>query len=1248
MFKKYWIMLVFLCIGLEQVHSQQRFNLQSYAPPTPNAAELGKYGSIPVGTLTGIPDISFPLYEITSGSLKLPVTLSYHASGIQVSQKSTDVGLGWVVNAGGQISRTVYGGADNNPNNGYFNYTPTSYNTLLNTYSYYTMQMYSNPGYDVEPDLYSFNIGGKSGKFIYTRERDFMTIPFEPIKIEVQNPNSRTGTTFKLTDDNGVIYNFTNTSSVIGDWRPSEFYITTWYLTSMISPDYVDTISFEYTSQSVTDYVTTQSYAVGQRIDCSFGDVNVNGDNAGLITSNTSNMNYTELLLSKIRFKGGYLQFNRNTLRSDNVLNSYSLDEIKVYDIKNQLVKNVSFNHGYFDAADASYPSFANKRLKLTGIIESGASLSPAKETKFEYNSITPPSIGSYSMDYWGYYNGQGNLSLIPNTTIPVYDLVSVSFLNSSGSFTNNFAPGYASSNISFGNANREASETFMKAGTLTKIIYPTGGYTEFDYEANKFLSDDYIPQSRYSQNTTQGINFYTLNESSTAFRYPSNGDLDTYNSSGSMSTLTINFSGSNMNNNEYGQTQTAYLIDETANTTQTWQHEGDITQPYSVQTNIRLIVGHSYRLKASVYGSSAVTVSSNISWNENTSVHPVKSGGGLRIKSIKSYSAPNILAKEENYVYGENGNGLGVKLFDERKFFKNYEDVAEYYIKNTIMSNGNSLCVAQGTRWHRNFLGISKYSSLNYGGASILYPLVVKYEGNESTNIGKTIYKYNVYKDETVVPDAFVNSGNYGSINNAWNQADLTDEEIYKVQDGQYQPVEKVHYEYGSFNERTTYGIKIKQIEQVVYICGECMDMQDHTYSPAGGNNLKPGQGFFSFFEYPIKTGLRKKTKETKTVYDPANSARAVTTVTDYEYANSLNRYLTTSKFLASDGITTRINRYTYPNDLGDAVSSAMVAKNILSPVLEEKNYKSISGTESLLSTVQTNYRQSGNLFLRDNIKGSIGNNSLETRVLFNAYDGNGNLLEQQKIGDTKETYIWGYNQMYPVAKITGRSYNEVMSLVSLNTILINDINTDDAAMRQELSKLRGLTNCFVTIYTYKPLVGMTSQTDPNGKTIYYAYDAFGRLQLIRDQDGKVIKKICYNYAGQVTDCSINTTANWTATGTVQCVTSGGVNTGYQQREEKDNNPYSSTYNQTRWVDNGYNTTACPIPSSCTYNNCEINGPQYKCVNGNCEWGYLIYTGSYYDWDSGMNVCVYHYEWSDGSWSGDYYQFSWGECYIN
>ncbi|MFM7856737.1 MAG: hypothetical protein ACKO96_33625, partial [Flammeovirgaceae bacterium] len=54
------------------------------------------------------------------------------------------------------------------------------------------------------------------------------------------------------------------------------------------------------------------------------------------------------------------------------------------------------------------------------------------------------------------------------------------------------------------------------------------------------------------------------------------------------------------------------------------------------------------------------------------------------------------------------------------------------------------------------------------------------------------------------------------------------------------------------------------------------------------------------------------------------------------------------------------------------------------------------------------------------------------------------------------------------------------------------------------------------VTIHTYSPLVGMTSETDVNGRTIYYKYDGLSRLALIKDHDGNILKKYTYNYKDQ------------------------------------------------------------------------------------------------------------------------------------
>ena len=191
------------------------------------------------------------------------------------------------------------------------------------------------------------------------------------------------------------------------------------------------------------------------------------------------------------------------------------------------------------------------------------------------------------------------------------------------------------------------------------------------------------------------------------------------------------------------------------------------------------------------------------------------------------------------------------------------------------------------------------------------------------------------------------------------------------------------------------------------------------------------------------------------------------------------------------------------------------------------------------------------------------------------------------------------------------------------------------------------------MTTYTYEPLIGMTSVSDINNRASYYEYDEMRRLKLIRDQDRNIIKRICYNFTGQPEGCTVvpnwqwtgsirckpcpsnssyfmnmrqneekdlnpeSPTYNqlrWTDAGTssscvpvadwqntataIRCKTISGDNNGEQEREQKDMNPCSATYNQLRWIVIGTNLTSCPIP--CNTSNCW--GDNKKCVGGICE----------------------------------------------
>ena len=144
------------------------------------------------------------------------------------------------------------------------------------------------------------------------------------------------------------------------------------------------------------------------------------------------------------------------------------------------------------------------------------------------------------------------------------------------------------------------------------------------------------------------------------------------------------------------------------------------------------------------------------------------------------------------------------------------------------------------------------------------------------------------------------------------------------------------------------------------------------------------------------------------------------------------------------------------------------------------------------------------------------------DDKITFDAYDSKGNVLQYHRKSNYNVSYIWGYNQAFPVAKIENAAYTTVSSnstLMSYINQLQNYSDLTDATVRSNLKTLNNNirnnkpANSMITTYTYKPLVGMTSATDPNGATIYYEYDSFGRLATIRDDDGHILKTYEYHY---------------------------------------------------------------------------------------------------------------------------------------
>ena len=214
---------------------------------------------------------------------------------------------------------------------------------------------------------------------------------------------------------------------------------------------------------------------------------------------------------------------------------------------------------------------------------------------------------------------------------------------------------------------------------------------------------------------------------------------------------------------------------------------------------------------------------------------------------------------------------------------------------------------------------------------------------------------------------------------------------------------------------------------------------------------------------------------------------------------------------------------------------------------LLSSETYTKKVGTseEVLLSTQTTSYNvYHDSLYLPASIKTLKGiastENVLEDRIIYHNYDEKGNPTEVSKADGTSITYLWGYNQSQPIAKIEGATYTAVTNAIatlntSYNTLekiqALSDADNDrevdtftsagtrtyvgnEGALREALDALReALDEAMVTTFTYDPLIGVTSITDPRGQTAYYEYDNFNRLQYVKDHEGNILSENQYNY---------------------------------------------------------------------------------------------------------------------------------------
>jgi YD repeat-containing protein len=1065
-------LLFILCFSLKAQNGN--YALRNVIPPSATVASLGKYGEIPVSLYTGIPNISIPLYEIKDGSLTVPISLSYHAAGIRVEEIASNVGLGWTLNAGGILGRQIRGNADES---GWITDAPNRIANILQSGSQWDKnQMINDIEHGVkdgEPDIYYYNFNGQSGKFLFDQDGSLHNYPIKNVSVAPGVGG------WKIIIEDGTVYEFNKSETVVtgacSGFSGGEE--TAWYLTKITSNDGKRQISFTYEDIIYSAYAffgeTRNFWLGGGASACSIPDYSL---------CDGASAYYTQRL-KRIDFSGGYVKFNYNNIRQDVSGDDKSLDQIEIYTSGNTLIKKYDLVYSYFGGG--SNPD-AN-RLKLTSLTEKSAT-SQKPPYVFTYEeSIQLPSRLSAATDHWGYFNGKNNSTRIPSFNYTSNGVVST-----------------------FNGADKSANPATMQAGILKKIQYPTGGETWFTYETNTAV-DERLPATTYTDH-----HFFGLTESYEFLTSPYETGSFTIPSQGADASLFVDGLAVSASVCAYEVNLHCYLI-----------KDNNVNEPFATITDgsrfLQLPAG-SYKFRFTFDNlcytgnlSFTIGLDAKIPVLEDLSKRIV---GGLRIQKIedKPGNGGQSVIRKYRYETEDDPNISSGKLIN----------FPEYGYMLSVNSYGPPPeCIPGPICSYFAWQSKTNYPLATTQGSYVGYSHVIE----DLEDNGEIRHSYSVSSTSNSNSSfPFQPVETY-----EWTQGSEIATKYYAKKNGQLVLSKEINYDYYYSNPDFVYGYIAARAE---------IDL-----GPCHNPSTAPLTTYTRFPRFFALNHINER------LYNQNDPSKYVETTTDYTYNSSHYQVAEIRTRTSSSDATVKdeivVNKK-YPQEyvfsgtpLGNEALGIKKLKDlhIVNVPIEEytvrqkrnsstnalSDQRVVGGTITTFKSDNPYPDQVYNLELTSPISLSsfgtgsgLSDNSFvkhtnptiasayKSKLQFISYDDYGNLTTQKKANNVEHTYLWGYGKNYPVAEIIGAPHSTASSYFTESVI---NSPSDDASLRTHLNNLYTIPNAQVKIFTYKPLIGMSSQTDENGRTAFYEYDSFGRLQVVKDKDGNVVKTFEYTY---------------------------------------------------------------------------------------------------------------------------------------
>jgi YD repeat-containing protein len=1131
-------LLCLLLISFQQIVNSQG----TIIPPSPRTASFLIYGEYPVDYSTGVPDISIPLYRIKSGDIEVPITLKYHigsAKPNRYKQEISNVGFGWVLEAGGLVSRTIRGAMDENGRVTPFR-TTNGYDDR-NFYDYGSMISISNnaPGQsssgtlniDTEYDIFSYSFLNHFGNFVIDKNSsdiyDVYSFPYQPYIFNVTVNTTSTGTynipAVKITDDNGCMYNFESTENKIyGNADGSR----SWYLSNIRSPNGND-INFNYVA-STYNLSNVNSYFLN--VSDVYAKYDPSGDCVPAFSyQSPTTSSHNEIthpddnqLIKEISFDNGKIVFEQS---ADHSL----ITGFTVYNKSNTQIKRVILFQDKFPGE--------NVYVRLNKIEIQDAVSNTTEKYQFEYdnNVIT----NSYNTDFWGCYNGFNSSEKIPVTEYNFQDPLT-----------------YTTLSKSYGSNNRSVSTSVIKAQTLKKIIYPTGGETEFNFESNHYVGETnandncqdclggglrigsiinrdgqgniYTKSYEYEPRKMQINRFDPENYRSTSFSV-SHYVNSVYNHDGYSFTRNRTFSENllpdlNLERIRYGKV-TEYFGSTSNNLGKSiyyynYSNDHDYSIFGGVQYMETLPVLYNYKGWATGLLDSALTFKRETNGQYTLikekiyiyNIYTTKQLQNLKVFAIATYN------KDPNDAYDSwtmreailNSGGQLLNL-PHPPFFGRYD--------YTITTGGYNLTRTEDTEYFANSTSIKNITNYFYDNGNTKYLTKTIADVTTKQIVKKMTYPYDyqstspynqmvqkniirpVVKEEEcklesnsetllkTINNVYSTFGNIikPSYTETWNTSDVNNKKVLSYDSYDDNGNITQYHEQNNIPTAILWGYNksapIAKVENSVYTSGMAQ-------LNGGGDNFGKGplttNGSYYLGSFTLPSALNITLTITYSYSGSANSAIRIEG-SQFNIATFVHTLLNSNtSYESNNTLSLSAGTYSVYADI-TGVANFVGGINI-----KDNNYTySVPYSVPFHTSFEEDNTNVSTLYFKTGSQSHTGNYELKIPPITSGT----NQLVVSYWGKISSSSDW----VYVEERITAG-----------NSVLLKTIGTGYAYIDEvRLYPVDAL----MTTYTYKPLIGMTSQTDSNGVTTFYEYDTFGRLKLVRDNDGKILKQYQYHY---------------------------------------------------------------------------------------------------------------------------------------